>query len=703
MGYNESMDILQLVSSDGDIDLIRLRIASAGADELNAVSKKKGNTPLHLAAIKGRTDIIALLLDAGATIEPKNTDGNTPLLVAMLNEHKDCVQLLLQAGADCAHWRAGDLSGSTPIHFAARWGDHAMLSLLAKNADVNASDSSGNTPLYYAAINGHASCLAFLRDAGATVPSDIKHLIAKHEKDARTILQLAKAGELGGDTGLLEEALGDAGMNLKLADKAGNTALHQVLKQYRSSGMVSTLVWMGADVNARNSDGETPLLAAARQGDADIAQLLLRYGADVNALDKNHVSPLLVAARQGHAAIVKPLLDHGADVNALDKNHVSPLLVAARQGHAAIVKPLLDHGADVNALDKNHVSPLLVAARQGHAAIVKPLLDHGADVNALDKNHVSPLHMAAARQYANADIVQLLLRYGADVNALDKNHVSPLIVAVAENNLDCTRMLLPLTSETIINAHDGEGRTPLSITAGRGDDETVKLLLNAGADPNNPPSPETQTLENPLKAAISNYRVTTAKLLLQSGSHPGGPAYDALAGFYKDFGANTTYQNERGLLPERRELLEFMLQLGMDPSHTISQQESACGDTLLHVLCRHDAPIEDIQMLLVDDRKHDRGTINTKNADGDTPLASHIGGEELRIGVVRTLLEYGADAAVINNEGLSLLSLLDKRPEVEVTDSVREALIDNGADEPSHSRSPQSAQALPGAAPAPLM
>ena len=772
MGYNESMDILQLVSSDGDIDLIRLRIASAGADELNAVSKKKGNTPLHLAAIKGRTDIIALLLDAGATIEPKNTDGNTPLLVAMLNEHKDCVQLLLQAGADCAHWRAGDLSGSTPIHFAARWGDHAMLSLLAKNADVNASDSSGNTPLYYAAINGHASCLAFLRDAGATVPSDIKHLIAKHEKDARTILQLAKAGELGGDTGLLEEALGDAGMNLKLADKAGNTALHQVLKQYRSSGMVSTLVWMGADVNARNSDGETPLLAAARQGDADIAQLLLRYGADVNALDKNHVSPLHMAARQGDSAIVKPLLDHGADVNALDKNHVSPLHMAAarqyanadivqlllrygadvnaldknhvsplhmaaRQGDSAIVKPLLDHGADVNALDKNrvsplhmaaarqyattivqllldhgadvnaldknHVSPLHMAARQGDSAIVKPLLDHGADVNALDKNHVSPLHMAAARQYANADIVQLLLRYGADVNALDKNHVSPLIVAVAENNLDCTRMLLPLTSETIINAHDGEGRTPLSITAGRGDDETVKLLLNAGADPNNPPSPETQTLENPLKAAISNYRVTTAKLLLQSGSHPGGPAYDALAGFYKDFGANTTYQNERGLLPERRELLEFMLQLGMDPSHTISQQESACGDTLLHVLCRHDAPIEDIQMLLVDDRKHDRGTINTKNADGDTPLASHIGGEELRIGVVRTLLEYGADAAVINNEGLSLLSLLDKRPEVEVTDSVREALIDNGADEPSHSRSPQSAQALPGAAPAPLM
>ena len=615
MGYTEAMEILQLVSSDGDIDLIRKRIASAGADELNAVSKKRGNTPLHLAAIKDRAEIIALLLHAGATIDLKNSAGDTPLLVATSRRHKDCAQLLL----------------------------------------------------------------------------------------------LAQTKKLGGDTDMLDEAL------------------HNAVKDYRSSGMVSPLIWIGADVNARNSDGESPLLVAAREaaraaretawgGNTGLVQLLLNHGADVNALDKNHESPLLVAARGvaretarwGNTYLVQLLLNHGADVNALDKNHESPLLVAAREaareaawgGNICLVQLLLNHGADVNALDKNHESPLLMAtrglARRGNTDLVQLLLSHGADVNALDKNHESPLLVAA--RGGNTDLVQLLLSHGADANALDKNHESPLLLALEKNNLDCIRILLPLTSEANINGHDSRGRTPLSIAAGRGDDKTVKLLLNAGADPNKPPSPETQTLEDPLKAAISNYYVKTATTLLQNGALLNGPAYDALAGFYIDFGANTTnttYYDKRRLLPDRLELLEIMLQLGMDPSQTISQQGSACGDTLLHVMCRHDASIEEILKLL----EYDRNALNKKNADGDTPLASHIGGEKLRVGVVRTLLDYGADATVTNDEELSLLSLLDKRPVVEVTDSVREVLIDNGADDLVQSQPPQPERSLSGGAP----
>ena len=405
-------------------------------------------------------------------------------------------------------------------------------------------------------------------------------------------------------------------------------------------------------------------------GDIDlIRQRIASAGADeLNAVSKKKGNtPLHLAAIKGWAEIIALLLHAGADPNKLNREGRSALtlsLMAVRRGDANLVQLLLDHGADVNALDKNHESPLLVATREAawgsNTGLVQLLLDHGADVNALDKNHESPLLVAAqgtAQGVAwggNTGLVQLLLDHGADANA-----------------------------------NNGQGKTPLSIAAGRGDDETVKLLLNAGADPNKPPSPETQTLENPLKAAISNYYVKTATTLLQNGALLNGPAYDALAGFYKDFGADTTDYDLRRLLPERRKMFKLMLQHVMDPSQAMPGLESKCGDTLLHVMCRHDAPIEDILELL----EHDGSTINTKNADGDTPLASHIGGEKLRVGVVRTLLEYSADATVINDEGLSLLSLLGKRPVVDVTDSVSEMLIDNGADDPAQSQPPQAEQA----------
>uniref|UniRef100_UPI004072FD1C Kinesin-like protein KIF18A, DARPin fusion protein n=1 Tax=synthetic construct TaxID=32630 RepID=UPI004072FD1C len=133
------------------------------------------------------------------------------------------------------------------------------------------------------------------------------------------------------------------------------------------------------------SDLGKKLLEAARAGQDDEVRILMANGADVNATDASGLTPLHLAATYGHLEIVEVLLKHGADVNAIDIMGSTPLHLAALIGHLEIVEVLLKHGADVNAVDTWGDTPLHLAAIMGHLEIVEVLLKHGADVNAQDK------------------------------------------------------------------------------------------------------------------------------------------------------------------------------------------------------------------------------------------------------------------------------------------------------------------------------
>jgi len=81
----------------------------------------------------------------------------------------------------------------------------------------------------------------------------------------------------------------------------------------------------GADVNAKNDFGSTPLIAAALEGHKEIVELLIAKGADVDAMNEAEVTSLHYAALRGHKEITKLLLAKGADVNAKDFQSKSPL------------------------------------------------------------------------------------------------------------------------------------------------------------------------------------------------------------------------------------------------------------------------------------------------------------------------------------------------------------------------------------------
>ena len=264
--------------------------------------------------------------------------------------------------------------------------------------------------------------------------------------------------------------------------------------QHRQKAAVLSLLKQKIDVNTPQPDGATALAWAAHWDDLETADLLIRAGANANAANDYGVTPLSLACTNRSAAMVEKLLKAGADPNAALLSGETPLMTCSRTGGVELVQALLIHGANVNSKDNRRgQTALMWALEEKHIEVARALIEHGADVNARSNGGFTPL-LFAARQ-GDLESAKILLAAGADVNTATPIRGNPpgrkskyaasgseSVVAGQQAGTAATNSAVRSGAFSFEGTPDG--LTPLLMASASGHEALSLYLLEKGANPN---------------------------------------------------------------------------------------------------------------------------------------------------------------------------------------------------------------------------
>lgn len=554
-----------------------------------------------------------LLIEDPALASLQNDAGDTPLHAAARFGYVDVVAQLITGGADVSARRVAD--AFTPLHAAAEGAARIEIAerLLKAGTDVNAADGTGRTALYLAARRAVP-----MREDTADRHAFCEYLLGK---GARLDLWSAAALDKPEVVASLK-----AGVNATDAD--GDTPLHIAARSgYRR--VLKALLEAGADMEARDAEGRTPLQVAAQPGREsllppnEIALSLLR--------EKGARLDLFAAARLGDTVTATALLDaNPAACTERDTTGATPLCHAAWCGQLAMVELLLERGADPGIRDE---------AGRGPASVrYTPEYLRAAVINRLTVAGVSPDLATAvclgdreeiSRQLAAdpSDATQELINWASchtpnpEVALLLAHHGAPLSVHAAAA-LGLTDELLSLIHHdpTAHRLRDERRETPLHRAASRGQEEAIRVLLEA----NSPVNAAAQDGGTALHRAAANGYRGIVETLLSAGADPQRTNHRGESPLFSAISAGDAV------------LVSLLLEAG-----TPAEQVGAGKRTPLH-LAAEQGSAEIVALLLARGVPRD-----PRNYFGGTPL--HLAAREGHTEIIRLLVASGVDLLARDN------------------------------------------------------
>ena len=509
--------------------------ANAGPETAKTNIEPQLNEELARAIKRGESVTVRQLLNKGVSIDTLTKNGQTALTLAILHNHLSIVNELLSKGIDK---NATNRNGNSALHIAVKTQNKAATkSLLRHKASIDILDHSQNTPLHYAVLSNEYNLTKLLLVNGADANLT--------NKFGQTPFSMASSKNYPKLKTLLSEYGGQPPQNKSQAEiQRKLRSYNEIRSKQNSTQMIWSDLMMAAwysdvdvanyllgrkiDLSVKDANGNDALtLAILKKNKLIIEKIIYHMEKETRYADELHAA-LAMAAKNGNKLAIEQLMNAGVK-HAYTGNVIeTPAGIAIKNNHSASALLLIGNISTFNSHGNYLGNLLILASKANMPELVEQLLNLKAKVTLTDLQGRTALWHAV-----NADnlfVTKLIVAAGASANRMDDEQHSPFIRSVMNGNIAITSMLL--TNGADVHSQTSSGNTPLMIAINLGNEQIAALLIRNNSDIRH----RNKLSLTPLMIAAAQGQANTVKQLMDKGanasrkSDEGKNSYDYAAG-----------------------------------------------------------------------------------------------------------------------------------------------------------------------------